>query len=1029
MNTRTFTRFVLLVLLGLGYTITGSNAQDLSPWTDNPYGNEWIDYSKKYVRVGVTANGLYKVPFGVLSTSLKKGTETITPAQIQLWHRGKEVAIISADNNWVVFYGEKNDGASDGLMFRPGPEARLNPYVSFFSEEGSYFFTTSDQASRIISLNGDPSGSLLVAEPYHFEKFVKKFDEYEANGKRENPAKQVFSFSTFVEGSTLNHSYYERSNSWTSPVIYGPSFVPIGGGASQPKSYSSVIQLKNIQTSILDKPVFEIVVNGHDEGQHNVRVHLSSTSADVDSKLIATMPFNSYGGVKSSVNLDYDVHVSSAGNANLLIKSVTTDSKDAFGISYFSIVYPQSTDMAGVTSKILNFKATQTESSVVSIANVATNTKVYDISNAHQPKMITGGIFDGASSVLRIKVPRINNSALKLLVVSSSHVISEVVKINGVDLNPLYANSNVGVSPTTNVGAINPLAYDYLIITNNDSDPARAGDRDMRTGAVAYARDYRSQVKGGAYACVVMDIRTIYDQFNYGEPSAVAIKRFVDYMIQNGVRSKHNLLLIGYSVTIPVNVVKEMPGEVPSFGDPGSDVLLVTGLKNSPNIDIPAIPVGRINAFSNTELTNYLTKVIEYERQSMEDTESSLSWRKNIVHLVGAKRNYELSEFKDIFTGVSAHALQLDPSRSIKVLSNDAYATSASVDAVSALAPMASEVNPGVGMIAYYGHGNQQGTIYNIGKVSAPAFTSNNKYSFIYFNGCGVGNIFTSRGTQMLATDWLITPSKGAIAIFGNSYKSYVAPTKIYIDELYKQIFLKNDQLRRTTGQILKDMASLTVGERPGGRILADAFSTTNIHQTNLYGDPALKILNTTPPTTLPVKLVNFKASLSDSNLVSLNWVTAWENENSHFILERSYNSKNFEEIGLVDGHGDKLTVSNYQFIDRQPFPAMNYYRLKQVDKSNSGEPANSTYSKVVSISVPNSEAFYVYPNPATDQISFNLNLPVKVVSWSVRTLNGTHLIGGDTSTVNLQKLMSGTYILEALTEKGDIFRTTFLKK
>ena len=63
----------------------------------------------------------------------------------------------------MVFYGEKNDGASDGLMFRPGPEARLNPYVSFFSEEGSYFFTVSSQALRALTVNGDPMGSALTA--------------------------------------------------------------------------------------------------------------------------------------------------------------------------------------------------------------------------------------------------------------------------------------------------------------------------------------------------------------------------------------------------------------------------------------------------------------------------------------------------------------------------------------------------------------------------------------------------------------------------------------------------------------------------------------------------------------------------------------------------------------------------------------------------------------------------------------------------------------------------------------------------
>jgi hypothetical protein len=239
MNTRTFTRFVLLVLLGLGYTITGSNAQDLSPWLAKPYGNEWIDYSKKYVRVGVTANGLYKVPFGALSTSLKKGSETITPAQIQLWHRGKEVSIISADNNWVVFYGEKNDGASDGLMFRPGPEARLNPHVSFYSEEGSYFFTVAVNPKRMTTVSVNPNGVTDEPQLYHFQTDIKKYDTYQLNEYNINGsvikdkrftreknaggiAVQQFSHITLAGGNGLNQSYFETANGWVGPTIYGP---------------------------------------------------------------------------------------------------------------------------------------------------------------------------------------------------------------------------------------------------------------------------------------------------------------------------------------------------------------------------------------------------------------------------------------------------------------------------------------------------------------------------------------------------------------------------------------------------------------------------------------------------------------------------------------------------------------------------------------------------------------------------------------------------------------------------------------
>jgi len=1010
MKKKNFTRLFFLFFAGL--TFSGLSAQDLSPWTDNPYGNEWIDYSKTYVRVGVPANGIYKLSFSALAARIKKVNEAQpTPAQIQLWHRGKEVAIISADNDWVVFYGEKNDGVSDGLMYRPGPEARLNKYVSLFSEEGSYFFTSSSNPLRKAPVSGTPVSA--TAEPYHLETFLKKYDDYEANGKRE---KQVFSFPTFTETSLLNNSYYEAANAWTSP------------GISPSQSLDAAIQLDKWKNDANVNPAIEVVVNGLGEGAHDIKVYCSSESGDIDTKLISSLLINSFGGLKANVALNAGQNISPSGLINLKIKSLSANANDLFGVSYYAVTYPRLTDIGGFVSKTFNFPATSNVSSLISLTNAVSDSKLYDITNPYQPVLINGAQY--VSSTLNFEVARSADKSLALFVATPSYTIADLTSgIKNVDFEPVYSNNTAGISAKTANGAINPSAFNYLIITNNDSDPARAGERDLRDGAKAYARDFRRLAKGGGYSTIVMDIRTIYDQFNYGEPSAMAIRRFVDYMIKNGISEKHNLLLIGYSITLPTNIVKEMPGEVPSFGDPGSDVLLVCGLHNSPNPDVPAIPVGRINAFFKSELAVYRSKVEEYENQTASGTEASLSWRKNVVHLVGAKRKYELNDFKGIFSSVSPYVTQLVPDRQIELVSNDAIATSDENDAPRTPAPLPSVVNPGVGMIAYYGHGNQEGTIYNIQRASLEDYTVNNKYSFIYFNGCGVGNIFTARSTQMLSTDWLITPGKGSVIIFGNSYKSYVSPTKIYIDKLYQQIFLKTDQQRRTSGQILKDMGSITINGSVGGRVMADELEVANIHQTNLYGDPAVRILNTTPSSTLPVELVDFKASLLKEQ-VKLDWSTAWEKNNSYFIVERSYNAKVFESIGVVEGKGDVSTTTAYDFIDSKPGPGINYYRLKQIDKlSNQKEVNNGVISRVIAVNVPGTESLIVFPNPTSDLATIKINVPVALKSWILTDVKGKNVSQGGKSSVSLKNLAPGTYILEVSTQNGDVYRKNIVKQ
>lgn len=82
---------------------------------------------------------------------------------------------------------------------------------------------------------------------------------------------------------------------------------------------------------------------------------------------------------------------------------------------------------------------------------------------------------------------------------------------------------------------------------------------------------------------------------------------------------------------------------------------------------------------------------------------------------------------------------------------------------------------------------------------------------------------------------------------------------------------------------------------------------------------------------TLPVELVDFSAKANDKT-VQLNWVTASEENNEKFILQRSYNGVNFENIAEIKGQGNSYKTIQYQYIDDNPFHGISYYRLKQVD-------------------------------------------------------------------------------------------------
>jgi hypothetical protein len=158
-----------------------------------------------------------------------------------------------------------------------------------------------------------------------------------------------------------------------------------------------------------------------------------------------------------------------------------------------------------------------------------------------------------------------------------------------------------------------------------------------------------------------------------------------------------------------------------------------------------------------------------------------------------------------------------------------------------------------------------------------------------------------------------------------------------------------------------------------------------------------------------------------------LEWKTAWEKNNSHFIVERSYNAKVFEEIGYVEGKMDASEESSYSFIDKNPGAGINYYRIKPVDLVPG--KGKASYSKMIAITIPDTDQFVVFPNPVVDRFEVTLNVPAKFKSWKLTDVKGKFLAKGETTSHSISKLPTGIYILEVVTHEGDVYHEKIVKK
>ncbi|WP_149242175.1 C25 family cysteine peptidase [Dyadobacter sp. 32] len=758
------------------------------------YGNEWISYESKYVKLNVTEAGLYKVALSSLPEGFSKD-----PLTLQMWRRGKEVSIVHVDNKELWFYAELNDGASDSLLFRPA-SARMNPYQSFFSDQGVYFLTNGKNPKRSVQVDKIP----LTGQPetYHLQTDVVSLREQ-------------FAFATLNNTPAfLNNSYYENFNGWTGPVVYGDSAV---GRTATNVTYTRNFSLPEYQFGTGKTPILNVMLNGLHYGRHEVQIAAGKTSSDLAP--LATINFTGIGGLKREGIAIREDQLSAENGGVITWKSKTKELYDWFSVAYYSLTYPQKVKMTNNKSRYFHFQATSEKVSRIKIETINNgNLVILDVSNPYEPKLLQGS---QSGNNWEVMVPRTEKGVLRILGEHTEQIKSITQdKISSVDFAPVFAKSSLGGE----VGAISPTNYDYLIVTSDT----------LQQAAIEYAK-YRNSTVGGSFNTIVYEVRNLYNQFNYGEPSPVALKRFVEYMLKDGIRENHNLLLVGYGVSTPDpagnRLRKDLPHDVPTIGDPGSDILLVSGLHGLGQ-DVPAIPVGRISAFNEQYVLNYLDKVKEFESDK-----ANKQGQKKILHLNGGKTSEEINQLGSILRNLSPLVENGDFGGEVKAFVKQTTIETEKVD-------ISKDVNEGVGMISYFGHGSPLVTDLDMGKVSDASrnFSNTGKYPLMYFNGCGVGNIYQSRLTIVLSTDWLVSPKVGAIAIIANSFHSYVSPSTKQLKILYDELFVKNTANSMTIGQILLNVSRRSLASSP------DNYDIANIHQSNLQGDPAIRLFSFASP-------------------------------------------------------------------------------------------------------------------------------------------------------------------------------------
>ncbi|QQS65473.1 MAG: hypothetical protein IPP08_06680 [Chlorobiota bacterium] len=338
---------------------------------------------------------------------------------------------------------------------------------------------------------------------------------------------------------------------------------------------------------------------------------------------------------------------------------------------------------------------------------------------------------------------KLGNSFLGVLnldsISSSSFNISKIIKPKF-----LYSKKDI---------LLEPRQADMIIISHSN----------FIESAIKLA-NYRTTING--IKTLVINVQDIYNEFNFGIKSNIAIRKYTDYIFKNYQSPKPAYLLLfgdaswDVSMSLPNSVKTDF---VPSNGRPVSDYLYSVALEDSINFT-PNYFVGRLPVDNVIEAEAIVSKLIEY------DTLPPAWWNKRYLFVAGGTSEKQVSDErsrdKNLAELVLNNNYQGDTAFVFRTEKDPILQFPTTTDGYW----VRDEVNKGCLHWSFSGHGSINNIDLDFG--NAEDFNNVNKYFIVSSFSCQTGDfsdpVVDSRTERMIKI-----ANKGAIAAIGNTSYSY----------------------------------------------------------------------------------------------------------------------------------------------------------------------------------------------------------------------------------------------------------------
>ncbi len=802
--------FWLALMLGVA---TAGQAQS------GPYGNEWIVQGQPYYKIKVWRDGLYRLDYAYLS---QIGAGAVAPTQLQVWRRGKEVAVYQGGNSaaldnssFLEFFGQRNDGALDKEFYK-NPLDQANPFYSFYTDTAAYFITWGARAGKRMvepqPVAGSPHGWRLQSS------LVLKTVNYV-----EAPSEDGYTYLPWLEpGEGFFEGFY-----------YNPT-------------PASVDSLRAISTAAgAPAPRLEaMVVGGSRVDDHSTTVSVVAPGSTTP-RLLGTLNYKRFDHALGRYNL-LPSDISSTGSVALSFAQGPLPPQfqvDVFRFSWFRVTAPQQ-----------NVWFSNRRQVIFQNDSLLSGPAIYEIDNI--PATVAGFDIQDPWNVQRVAPTAATTLG------STGRRYSFVNATGQQTRRLLLANEAQPLVPPparrVNFRVIDPVKPNFVIITHPKLMQAAGGVPNV---ARAYA-DYRASAAGGRYDTLMVIAPQLYDQFHYGERSVMALRHFALWLASRtpATQTKY-LLLLGKGISPGSSVFSTAdpnfsigfsgfyaPYSTRGLGENGLDLVPISTRSSSDiflssdwphDNNTPAFPTGRVAVVTASDALTYLTKLKEYEAQIDPNQLNPEPWHKSMIHLAGGHESaVEVATFRGFLDRYKRRVEHPLLGGQVTTFQRDYNPSSKLPVEVN----IADKVNEGLALITYFGHGSTTSFDLTPGDITDPTkgYRNAKKYPVIMFNGCSVGAAFFNART--FATDWLLAADKGAIGVMAESGFSYADLLDAAQDLSHQLLFNDPAWFGRPIAEVRREVIrrlQATPGFQP---VSGNLRATEQLLCTIWQGDPALRM-------------------------------------------------------------------------------------------------------------------------------------------------------------------------------------------